>query len=198
MVRCRFLVCVRWLMGLDWELSWRSLEVMYVSLSFPSSHPNLRSIQERPTLTNNTQLYKSTGLTHTIFGTVLIFLFLIQPFLGILHHLQYRKSLNRAPISYAHIWYGRILMLCGIINGGLGLKLAANTKKGKIAYGVVAGAVVVGYAVLVGVKRKGRPTAEVRQRGTGEGLRIRGRRLFGGKGRGRGREMEMTMGGTTA
>jgi len=127
-------------------------------------------------------LYKSTGLTHTVFGTVLIGLFLIQPFLGILHHLQYRKTLHRAPVSYTHIWYGRILMACGIINGGLGLKLAANTKKGEIAYGVVAGVVGVVYVVLVGVKRKGGPTAEARQPGAGEGLRIRERRLFGGSG----------------
>jgi len=75
-------------------------------------------------------------------------------------------------------------MLCGIINGGLGLQLAANTKKGEIAYGVVAGVMAVVYMVLVGVKRKGGPTAEARQPGAGEGLRIRERRLFGGKGRG--------------
>jgi hypothetical protein len=74
-------------------------------------------------------------------------------------------------------------MLCGIINGGLGLQLAANTKKGKIAYGVVAGVVAVVYMVLVGVKRKGGPTAEARQPGAGEGLRIRERRLFGGSGK---------------
>jgi hypothetical protein len=74
-------------------------------------------------------------------------------------------------------------MLCGIINGGLGLQLAANTKKGEIAYGVVAGVMAVGYALLVGVKRKGGPTSEARQRGAGEGLRIRERRLFGGSGR---------------
>jgi len=75
-------------------------------------------------------------------------------------------------------------MLCGIINGGLGLQLAADTKKGEIAYGVVAGVVAVVYAVLVGFKRKGGPTAEARQPGAGEGLRIRERRLCGGSRRG--------------
>jgi len=45
-------------------------------------------------------------------------------------------------------------MVLGIINGGLGLKLADNTKSGEIAYGVVAGVVAVVYAVLVVVKRK--------------------------------------------
>lgn len=33
-------------------------------------------------------------------------------------------------------------MILAVINGGLGLKLAANTTGGEIAYGVVAGVVV--------------------------------------------------------
>lgn len=37
------------------------------------------------------------------------------------------------------MWYGRALILLGMINGGLGLQLANNTKGGKIAYIVVAG-----------------------------------------------------------
>lgn len=55
------------------------------------------------------------------------------------------------------MWYGRILMICGIINGGLGLQLAANSSKGNIAYGVVAGAVFVIYIVVVlatGLKKR--------------------------------------------
>lgn len=46
-------------------------------------------------------------------------------------------------------------MICGAVNGGLGLKLAANTKNGEIAFGVVAGVVAVMYASIVLVKRKG-------------------------------------------
>ncbi len=44
----------------------------------------------------------------------------------------------------------------GIINGGLGLKLAANAPKCEIAYGVIAGVMAVTYAVLVAVRRKGK------------------------------------------
>lgn len=47
-------------------------------------------------------------------------------------------------------------MILGVINGGLGLKLAANTNGGKIVYGVVAGVVGLVYLVLVLLKRKGR------------------------------------------
>jgi hypothetical protein len=36
-----------------------------------------------------------------------------------------------------------------VINGGLGLQLAANSSKGNVAYGVVAGAMFVLYVVVV-------------------------------------------------
>jgi hypothetical protein len=53
-----------------------------------------------------------------------------------------------------HIWLGRIALICGAINGGFGLKLAANSKTGEIVWGVVAGVVALLYAVIVIVKRK--------------------------------------------
>lgn len=45
-------------------------------------------------------------------------------------------------------------MVLGIVNGGLGLQLAANTRNGEIAYGVVAGVVGVVYIVMMIVRRK--------------------------------------------
>ncbi|KAH8750708.1 integral membrane protein-like protein [Hyaloscypha finlandica] len=93
--------------------------------------------------------------THTIFGTVIIGLFLLQPIFGLMHHLQYRKTSSRTPVSLIHIWYGRALIVCGIINGGLGLQLAGNSTGGMIGYGVVAGVVGALYLVLVVFKRKG-------------------------------------------
>jgi hypothetical protein len=59
------------------------------------------------------------------------------------------------------MWYGRILIILGVINGGLGLKLAGNSKKGEIAYGVVAGVMLVIYiatAVLTSTKNVGTGT----------------------------------------
>ncbi|PBP23598.1 integral membrane protein [Diplocarpon rosae] len=92
--------------------------------------------------------------THAIFGLVICVLFLIQPIFGIIHHIQYKRNLARASVSHVHIWYGRILMLLAVVNGGLGLQLAANSHNGEIAYGVVAGVVGVAYVVMVVVKRK--------------------------------------------
>lgn len=45
-------------------------------------------------------------------------------------------------------------MICGAVNGGLGLQLAANSRGGEIAWGVVAGVVALIYAAIVLVKRK--------------------------------------------
>lgn len=75
--------------------------------------------------------------THTVFGTVIVVLLILQPFLGLGHHLRFRKTQKRGMWTRAHVWYGRLLILLGIINGGLGLQLAANTLGGRIAYGIV-------------------------------------------------------------
>lgn len=45
-------------------------------------------------------------------------------------------------------------MILAVINGGMGLKLAANSKSGKIAYGAVAGVMGLGYILATALKRK--------------------------------------------
>ncbi|CZR67636.1 related to WSC4 Cell wall integrity and stress response component 4 [Phialocephala subalpina] len=93
--------------------------------------------------------------THTIFGVVIVALFLIQPLFGIIHHIQYKRNFARAGVSHLHIWYGRILMILAVVNGGLGLKLANNSKNGEIAYGVIAGIIGLIYILVTVFKRKG-------------------------------------------
>jgi len=75
-----------------------------------------------------------------LIGLVLFCLLFFQPIGGILHHLGYKRHGQRTIISHGHIWLGRILITLGMINGGLGLRLADNATRGEeIAYGVVAG-----------------------------------------------------------
>merc|ERR1712225_68237 len=113
--------------------------------------------------------------THPLFGIILVALFLIQPIFGLIHHIQYKRNLSRAGVSHLHIWYGRILMLLAIIDGGLGLQLANNSRNGKIAYAVVAAVVGVVYIAMCVFKRKGSGSAG------GRGLRSgRTRGLKGG------------------
>ncbi|GFG22425.1 hypothetical protein IFM61606_02285 [Aspergillus udagawae] len=76
---------------------------------------------------------------HTIFGTVIVVLMLLQPFLGTIHHWMYIRKKTRTALAPVHVWLGRILIVLGMVNGGLGLRLADNTHGGKIAYVVVAG-----------------------------------------------------------
>ncbi|KAL1841629.1 hypothetical protein VTJ49DRAFT_6806 [Mycothermus thermophilus] len=90
--------------------------------------------------------------THTIYGTVIIAALGLQPFFGYLHHLHYLKHRSRGVISYLHIWYGRVLMALGVVNGALGLRLARESDGFIIAYSVVAGVVFVSYGAFTAFK----------------------------------------------
>lgn len=56
---------------------------------------------------------------------------------------------KRGKLTLFHVWYGRILILLGMLNGGFGLKLAANSTGGNIAYGVVAGVIGATYVAVM-------------------------------------------------
>ncbi|KAI4742065.1 hypothetical protein E4T50_07497, partial [Aureobasidium sp. EXF-12298] len=86
---------------------------------------------------------------HPIIGIVLFILIFFQPILGYMHHRLFKKYKRRTFWSHAHIWLGRIIITLGIINGGLGLDLAHNSRKGEIAYGVVAGIVYLIYIISI-------------------------------------------------
>ncbi|KAF2125642.1 iron reductase domain protein [Dothidotthia symphoricarpi CBS 119687] len=97
---------------------------------------------------------------HPIIGILVFVLVFFQPILGFLHHLLFKKYQSRTFWSYAHIWVGRIAITLGIINGGLGLQLAdsmgMSSKKGIIAYGVVAGVMWLAWiaAIVIGERRR--------------------------------------------
>ncbi|ROW16137.1 hypothetical protein VPNG_01788 [Cytospora leucostoma] len=104
--------------------------------------------QQRHLLFNN---------THTQLGTVVVTLLAIQPALGYLHHIHYLKKGSRGIISHGHIWWGRILMAIGVINGGLGLQLTNAGDGLIIAYSIVAAVMFLAYAIvktIVSIRRK--------------------------------------------
>lgn len=80
---------------------------------------------------------------HPVIGLVVIGLLTLQPVLGTLQHKVWRQEGRRSVWGLAHAWLGRVVLTLAIINGGLGLRLAGNTRGGEIAYGVVAGLVWV-------------------------------------------------------
>lgn len=123
--------------------------------------------------------------SHPILGLVIISLLVIQPFLGMVHHNVFKRTNQRSFWSSAHVWYGRVLITIGIINGGLGLKLSDNTTKGEIGYGVVAGIMwVIWMAVAVrsdlrkSVARKGGDSGEMAlesKGGSEDGIKVHSR-----------------------
>ncbi|KAJ3545002.1 hypothetical protein NM208_g2739 [Fusarium decemcellulare] len=88
--------------------------------------------------------------THTRLGLIIVTLLTIQPFLGIIHHRRYTKHGGQGKIKQIHVWYGRALMILGIVNGGLGLQLARQTSGvWFIVYVVLGGLITAGYAGTV-------------------------------------------------
>lgn len=70
----------------------------------------------------------------------------IQPILGFLHHLQYRRQGKRGIFGHVHIWYGRATIIIGMVNGGLGLQLTGASNVYVIVYSVAAGVSALSYA----------------------------------------------------
>lgn len=86
---------------------------------------------------------------HPIIGIVLLVMLIFQPLAGWLHHKQFLRSGQRSAVSHGHIWIGRIAIVLGMINGGLGLQLGGVSTRYVIAYSVVAG--VFGLAYIVSI-----------------------------------------------
>ncbi|OQO03710.1 hypothetical protein B0A48_10375 [Cryoendolithus antarcticus] len=103
-------------------------------------------------MTVNYYTFKSA---HPIIGIVLFVLLAFQPALGFVHHIMFKKHSRRVVWSYGHIWLGRITILGGIINGGLGLRLAQQTRFQAPSTGAVAGyavaAAIMGGAYLASI-----------------------------------------------
>jgi hypothetical protein len=83
-----------------------------------------------------------------------------------MHHRHFLENQGRGFISHVHIWYGRILIVIGIVNGGLGLDLSAPPNRFYIAYSVVAGVIGAAYLAVIVWKelrgaRKPRTTEKV-------------------------------------
>ncbi|KAJ5753366.1 Alpha/beta hydrolase fold-3 [Penicillium nucicola] len=101
---------------------------------------------------------------HPIIGMVVVAcLVVFQPAMGVLQHRFFRKTGGKGPFAYTHRWFGRLLIILGIINAGLGFQLAQGPRGAVIATSVVAGVMALGY-VTVYLHRKSlhnKPTVHV-------------------------------------
>ncbi|RAQ70845.1 cellobiose dehydrogenase [Aspergillus flavus] len=96
-----------------------------------------------------------TGTYHPIIGMVAVpALILFQPAMGFLQHRYFHRTGKKSVFAYLHRWFGRSIIVLGIVNGGLGFHLARNVTSTApvgaiIAYSVVAGIVGLVYALVV-------------------------------------------------
>ncbi|KAL1891047.1 hypothetical protein Sste5346_007870 [Sporothrix stenoceras] len=75
---------------------------------------------------------------HPIMGIVTLATLFFQPILGFIHHAKFKQLGRRTFWSHMHLWNGRIGITVGIVNGGLGLRLANAAYSIKVAYIIVA------------------------------------------------------------
>lgn len=102
---------------------------------------------------------------HPIIGIVVFAMLLVQPLLGYIHHRQFKRYQRRKIASYLHLWDGRIAIVLGIINGGLGLRLAGASETLKLAYTIVAAITGGAWVILALLSecRRGRKKDETRR-----------------------------------
>lgn len=74
---------------------------------------------------------------HTIIGIIVISVLTLQPISGYITHLIFKKRQHSNAFGIAHRWLGRVFLVLGVINGGLGFQLSDNTNKGLVAYSVL-------------------------------------------------------------
>lgn len=61
---------------------------------------------------------------HPILGLIVIGLLAFMPAFGWIHHVVYVKKRGPSAWTYIHRWLGRIILIAGGINGGLGIWMA--------------------------------------------------------------------------
>ncbi|KAL2834343.1 hypothetical protein BDW59DRAFT_156282 [Aspergillus cavernicola] len=84
---------------------------------------------------------------------------LIQPVLGVMQHLHFRKSKEKSLYGFSHRWLGRILSSLGIVNGGIGFYYAYGMnpdipRGAPISYGGICGGVGVIYVGVIHWRRR--------------------------------------------
>ncbi|KAK0268300.1 hypothetical protein LTR35_015594 [Friedmanniomyces endolithicus] len=98
---------------------------------------------------------------HAVIGLLFLGVLFLMPILGTIHHNIYKRVEKRTLWSYTHIFTGRIGIVLGMINGGLGLRLANANKSYITAYGVCAGLMGAVYisAIIFGEVKHGKESS---------------------------------------
>ncbi|KAL4757154.1 cytochrome and DOMON domain-containing protein [Aspergillus foveolatus] len=116
---------------------------------------------------------------HPILGLIVVgLLILLQPAMGLLQHLHFRRTGKKSIFAILHRWLGRLAIILGIITGGLGFNLVGidsspyTPKSAVIAYSVIAGVmglVYVAVQVLRTIRERARSNRDLYGRKAAEG-----------------------------
>jgi hypothetical protein len=95
--------------------------------------------------------------------TVIGYLVLFQPVMGLLQHRHYKRTHQRSFYGFLHCWLGRTILALAIINGGLGFRFSGIGTVGvprgaMIAYSIVAGVVGALYITVILFGKKIKPS----------------------------------------
>lgn len=110
---------------------------------------------------------EQTDSIHVTIGLVVVGgLLLVQPLVGLIQHLHFRRTSEKTWFAYIHRWFGRLMIIIGVINGGLGLMLAGDEsatvpKAAIIVYSIVAAVSFVFYAAVLFVASRKEKAREV-------------------------------------
>lgn len=98
---------------------------------------------------------REPGSYHPIIGYVAMAgVVIVQPVLGIIQHLRFRKSGAKTWYGILHRWFGRFISALGIINGGIGFHYAPSNNPdippaSPVVYGIISGLVGVFYVFVL-------------------------------------------------
>ncbi|RAL01590.1 cytochrome and DOMON domain-containing protein [Aspergillus ibericus CBS 121593] len=95
------------------------------------------------------------GGYHPVIGYVAVGgVVLIQPLLGIMQHLHFRKTGTSSLYGVSHRYLGRFFAALGVINGGIGFHYATAKnpdipRASPLAYGIICGSMFVIYVSVI-------------------------------------------------
>ncbi|KAJ5113153.1 hypothetical protein N7456_001687 [Penicillium angulare] len=106
---------------------------------------------------------------HVIIGIIVIAsLTLFQPAMGLLQHRYFRKTGGKGPFAYIHRWFGRIMIILGVINVGLGFQFTGVGDPDAPRGAVIGVSVLICVIALFYVLRVGYVTKKQRRRASAE------------------------------
>jgi hypothetical protein len=95
------------------------------------------------TMFNKSQKY---GSAHQIIGVIILITILAQWGMGLCHHLLYKKHKLPTTFGPIHRYFGYVVFILAIINGGIGLSWSYPSKSVIVGYSI--GVLVVGLGLL--------------------------------------------------